>query len=272
LQYIAEGFPNSNLDFPSMALQYLKDGKPSGNEYYYRTVGFVGNANYNYDNRYFIDGTFRMDGSSQFGANKRFAPFWSAGLGWNLHEEKFFKKNEVVNRLKLRGSVGTSGSTKFNTYQALTTYSYYTSDRYYNWLGAYILGLGNPDLKWQQVLKYNIGTDIDLFNRYLTLQANYYIENTNDLVSSVNTPASNGVDYYTANIGKLRNKGFELYATVYLIKTTGLTWSISGSVLHNKNKVLETSQALKDAQKTLQGTSIMQTRCISKATQVMQYG
>lgn len=254
LQYIAEGFPNSNLDFPSMALQYLKDGKPSGNEYYYRTVGFVGNANYNYDNRYFIDGTFRMDGSSQFGANKRFAPFWSAGLGWNLHEEKFFKKNEVVNRLKLRGSVGTSGSTKFNTYQALTTYSYYTSDRYYNWLGAYILGLGNPDLKWQQVLKYNIGTDIDLFNRYLTLQANYYIENTNDLVSSVNTPASNGVDYYTANIGKLRNKGFELYATVYLIKkTTGLTWSISGSVLHNKNKVLETSQALKDAQKTLQG-------------------
>ncbi|MDF2516548.1 MAG: SusC/RagA family TonB-linked outer membrane protein [Sphingobacterium sp.] len=250
----AEGFPNSDLDFPSMALQYMKDGKPSGNEYYYRTVGFVGNANYNYDNRYFVDGTFRMDGSSQFGANKRFAPFWSAGLGWNLHEEKFFKKNEIVNRLKLRGSVGTSGSTKFNTYQALTTYGYYTSDRYYNWLGAYVMGLGNPDLKWQQVLKYNIGTDIDLFDRYLTLQANYYIENTNDLVSSVNTPASSGVGYYTANIGKLRNKGFELYATVYLMKKpTGLTWSVSGSVLHNKNKVLETSQALKDAQKTLQG-------------------
>lgn len=251
-RFVAEGFPNANLDFPSMALQYAKGGKPSGSEYFYRTVGLVTNANYNYDNRYFVDGTFRMDGSSQFGADKRFAPFWSAGLGWNLHEESFFNIGGFVDRLKIRGSVGTSGSTNFNTYQALTTYSYFTDNRYYNWNGSYLLGLGNPDLKWQQVLKFNIGTDVDLFNKYVLLQGNYYVENTNDLISSVNTPASNGFSYYTANVGKLRNKGFELYATVFLFKDVNrFTWAISGTVLHNKNKVIETSQALKDAQKVL---------------------
>lgn len=251
-RFRVEGFPNANLDFPSMALQYQKDGKPSGSEYFYRTIGFVGNANYNYDDRYFIDGTFRMDGSSQFGSEKRFAPFWSAGLGWNLHEESFFNKDGLVDRFKLRGSVGTSGSTKFSTYQALTTYAYYTDDRYYNWTGSYLLGMGNPNLKWQQVMKYNIGADVDLFNKYVLLQANYYMEDTKDLVSSINTPASNGFDYYTANVGKLRNKGFELYATVYLMKNPEkVTWAISGTILHNKNKVVETSQALKDAQKVL---------------------
>lgn len=252
ISILAEGFPNANLDFPSMALQYEKDGKPNGGEYFYRTVGFVGNANYNYDNRYFVDGTFRMDGSSQFGSEKRFAPFWSLGLGWNLHEESFFQKGGVVDRFKLRGSLGTSGSTKFNTYQAMTTYAYYTSDRYYNWNGSYLMGIGNPDLKWQQVLKYNVGADIDLFNKYVLLQANYYMEDTKDLVSSITTPASNGFSFYTANIGKLRNKGFELYATVYLMKDPqNVTWAISGTVFHNKNRVLETSQALKDAQKVL---------------------
>lgn len=252
--FVAEGFPNANLDFPSMALQYAKGGKPTGDEYFYRTIGFVGNANYNYDNRYFVDGTLRLDGSSQFGADKRFAPFWSLGMGWNLHEENFFNKDGVVDRFKLRGSMGTSGSTKFNTYQALTTYGYYTDNRYYNWNGSYLMGLGNADLKWQQVLKYNIGTDIDLFNKYVLLQANYYMEDTKDLVSSVNTPASSGVGYYTANVGKVRNKGFELYATVYLMKDVEkVTWAISGTVLHNKNKVVETSQALKDAQKVIQG-------------------
>ncbi|WP_333865806.1 SusC/RagA family TonB-linked outer membrane protein [Sphingobacterium sp.] len=251
--FVAEGFPNANLDFPSMALQYEKGGKPDGAEYFYRTLGFVGNANYNYDNRYFVDGTFRYDGSSQFGSNKKFAPFWSAGIGWNMDEEKFFNKEGKINKLKLRGSIGTSGSTNFNTYQALTTYAYFTGDRYYNWVGSYLLGMGNPDLKWQQVMKYNIGTDIDLFNRYLLLQANYYIENTNDLVSAINTPASNGFSSYTANVGKLRNKGFEFYATVFLMKKPeGVTWSVSGTVLHNKNKIIETSEALKDAQKALQ--------------------
>lgn len=251
--FLAEGFTNPNLDFVSMALQYAKDGRPSGNESFNRALGFAGTMTYIYDNRYFADVVYRREGSSQFGANQRFAPFWSAGLGWNIHEEQFFRDNINVNRLKLRGSIGTTGSTNFNSYQALTTYGYYTADRYYSWNGAYLLGYGNADLKWQQGLKFNVGTDIELFNRYLLLNGDYYIETTKDLVSAVNTPASNGFSSYTANIGRLRNKGFDVRATVFLMKKPdGLVWTLTGGVLQNRNKVLETSQALKDAQKVIQ--------------------
>ncbi|WP_170831111.1 SusC/RagA family TonB-linked outer membrane protein [Arachidicoccus rhizosphaerae] len=253
----AEGFSNPNFDFISMALQYAKGGKPSGSESLTRSVGLTGNINYIYDNRYFVDGSFRMDGSSQFGSDRKFAPFWSTGIGWNMHNENFLKSSSVVNRLKLRGSVGITGSQNFSSYQSLSTYQYYTDDRYFNWNGAYLLGLGNPDLQWQQATKFDVGTDAEFFNRRLSIRADYYIETTNNLVSSVNLPASNGFTSYIDNIGKLRNKGFEIQATYYILNNTekGLTWSITGAAVQNLNKVLETSQALKDAQKSIQNAT-----------------
>lgn len=246
--FLAEGFPNANFDFVSMALQYAKDGKPTGNESMTRAVGFTSNLNYTYDNRYFVDGSFRVDGSSQFGSNKRFAPFWSAGIGWNLHNEKFLTDNKYINRLKIRGSAGITGSQNFNAYQALSTYGYYTNDRYFNWLGSYLLALGNNDLQWQQTTKIDIGTDAEFLNRRLRLTADYYTEKTNDLVSYINLPASNGFTSYIENIGSLRNNGYEIKATAFLISKPKLTWSITSALIHNKNKILETSKAYQDAQ------------------------
>lgn len=92
-----EGFPNENLDYISFATQYEKDGAPSGDEYTSRLVGFLGNLNYSYDERYLLDLSFREDASSRFGADKRWAPFWSAGLGWNLHNEGFLKDVAFIN-------------------------------------------------------------------------------------------------------------------------------------------------------------------------------
>ncbi|ERJ60118.1 SusC/RagA family TonB-linked outer membrane protein [Sphingobacterium paucimobilis] len=256
-QYEVEGFPNENLDYPSMALQYSQGSKPYGKESLTRAVGFVANGNYAYDDRYATDLTVRFDGASQFGNNKRFAAFWSAGLAWNIHNEAFLKENPYVNRLKVRASIGTSGSQNFNAYQAMTTYKYYSDDRYFNWLGAYALGLGNEDLKWQSTLKNNIGLDAEFFDNRLKLTADYYIQTTEDLVSSVNLPASNGFDSYTANIGRLRNKGYEVAVTGILLKNPeGLTWSVSTGFYGNRNKMLETSQALKDAQKVIQTGTI----------------
>lgn len=146
----AEGFTNENFDDISSALQYEKNGKPSGAESTVRSVGFTGNVNYTYDNRYFADLSGRMDGSSQFGSNKRFAPFWAVGIGWNMHNESFLKEVSWVNMLKLRFSVGTSGSQHFNAYQAIQTYRYFLDDKYYAWNGSSLIAMGNPDLKWQQ--------------------------------------------------------------------------------------------------------------------------
>lgn len=255
--FLAEGFPNANFDFVSMALQYAKGGKPTGTEGLARSVGFTSSVNYIYANRYFADASVRIDGSSQFGANKRFAPFWSAGLGWNIHNENFLLDNKYINRLKVRGSMGITGSQNFSAYQAMSTYGYYTDDRYFNWMGAYLLGLGNEDLQWQQAMKYNIGTDAEFLNRRLKVTADYYIETTQDLVSTINLPASNGFSSYIENVGSMRNKGFEIKATGFLIANPqNITWSITAAVLNNTNKVLSTSKALRDAQNAiLNGTS-----------------
>jgi len=253
--FLAEGFTNSNFDFISMAQQYAKDGRPTGSEGLTRSIGVTGNANYIYDNRYFVDGSFRIDGSSQFGNNKRFAPFWSVGAGWNIHNEEFFKNLKVINRLKLRGSVGPTGSQNFSAYQALSSYRYYTDDRYINSNGAYLIGLGNEDLKWQQTMKYDVGIDAEFLDRRLKLTADYYIQKTNDLVSSVNLPASNGFTSYVENIGKMNNRGFELKTTAFFVRNSAVTWSVTMAMMHNENKIVKISQALKDAQIAIENST-----------------
>ena len=122
-----------------MALQYQKDGKPTGSESLNRRIGVTGNVNYIYDNRYFADVAYRMDGASQFGSSKRFAPFYSFGIGWNIHKEKFMENVLWLDRLKLRGSYAVTGSVNFDAYQALATYEYYTDDRYRYWFGSHLM-------------------------------------------------------------------------------------------------------------------------------------
>ncbi len=249
---LAEGFLNPQFDFLSMALQYAKDGKPTGSESFTRALGFTGSVNYTYDSRYNIEFSGRADGSSQFGANKRFAPFWSVGAGWIVSKERFFENVKFIDRLKLRGSLGTTGHQNFSAYQALSTYRYYTDDRYYSWLGAYLLGLGNPNLSWQQKMNYNVGIEASLMGSRLNIVADTYLEKVDDLVSSVDLPASNGFRSYIENIGKLENRGFEFKATVVVIKKKDFNWSITGAIMNNKNKIIEISQALKDAQKSIE--------------------
>lgn len=252
--FLAEGFNNPGFDFISMALQYAKDQKPGGSESLIKAMGLTSNINYIYDNRFFADASLRMDGSSQFGKNNRMAPFWSTGLGWNLHNETFLKSNRIIERLKLRGSVGITGSQNFDAYQALSTYRYYTNDRYFNLNGAYMLGIGNEELKWQQSLKYNIGFDAEFLKGRLKVTADYYTSTTRDLLSSIALAASNGFPNYVENVGRMGNKGFELRGTGIMINkpANGLYWSITAGVVQNRNKILKTSTALKDAQRSRQ--------------------
>ena len=235
-------------------MQYAENAKPSGSESLTRAVGITASVNYTYDNRYYVDLSGRLDGASQFGDNKRFAPFWSAGLGWNLHNEKFLKGNDVINHLKLRGSVGITGSQNFDAYQALTTYSYFMDDNYEHWSGAYLMGIGNEDLSWQQEMNYNLGFELQLLDNRFSLEADYYISTTKNLLSSVELPAANGFTSYTENIGKMKNTGVELQATAFVLRDTEkrLSWSISASMMHNKNKIVEISQAMRDAQESIE--------------------
>lgn len=249
----AIGFTNEQIDFLGSALQYAEGASPSGTESLTRSVGVTSNLNYMYDEKYLADFSLRMDGSSQFGSDKRFAPFWSTGLGWNLHKEDFMK-NKIVNRLKLRASIGTSGSQNFSSYQALSTYEYYGDDRYYNWSGAKLMALGNEDLQWQQKFNQNIGVDAEFLKGRITASFDLYKENTDGMISSVNLAPSNGFDSYVANIGEVKNSGFEFNVMGYLIRDyeKGISWNLGVSGVHNVNELVELSPALKEAQKELE--------------------
>ena len=246
--FSAIGFPNSNLDFIGSSLGYKDGSRPSSSESKSRSLGYTANVNYSYDNRYFVDGSFRADGSSLFGGNNRFAPFWSAGIGWNIHHEDFMANQNFVSDMKLRGSVGESGSQNFSSYQALSTYAYYTNQRYGVWNGAYLMGHGNPNLKWQKVFQWNVGLDLSFLDGRVSAALDVYNKHTRDLLSRRDLQASTGFTSYTENIGEMGNSGVEGMLNVYLIRNLEkrLVWSVTGKIAYNKNVILKLSDALKE--------------------------
>ena len=252
--FSAVGFPNESLDFIGSSLGYPSGLKPISDEYKSRNVGFTANANYSYDNRYFVDASFRYDGSSLFGGNKRFAPFWSAGMGWNIHREKFMQNQNLISNLKLRASIGESGSQNFDAYQALATYQYYTDKNYGIWNGAYMLGHGNPNLTWQTVFQYNVGLDISLWDGRMSASVDVYQKNTKDLLSRRDIQASTGFSSYTENLGEISNKGIEGMLSGYIIRNLEkeVIWSVTAKIAYNKNRIEKLSDALKaDTEKAM---------------------
>lgn len=244
---MVQGFPNADMKNILFGLQYPANGKPTGSENLLRLLSYYANVSYAYDYRYLLDVSFREDGSSLFGSDKHYAPFWSAGLGWNLHKEKFVKIPDVINKFKLRVSIGSTGSQNFPPFAAAQTYQYLTGSRYLNNIGAALYTLGNNNLRWQQTNKVNAGADLELFKGRIQATFNYYVEKTTDLFTSVNTTPSSGFSSYFANLGTVQNKGMELYVTAFLIKNEpkNIYWSVYGNFLHNKNKLLKISDALK---------------------------
>ncbi|MGI6243355.1 MAG: SusC/RagA family TonB-linked outer membrane protein [Prevotella sp.] len=250
--FVMEGFPQPNFKMLSMALQYEEKGKPGGTDMLNRRIGITGNLNYIYDDKYFADVAYRLDGASQFGKNKRFAPFYSLGAGWNIHKEKFLSGLEWLDRLKIRGSYAVTGAVNFSPYQALATYDYYMDDRYRYWFGTHLMGLANEDLEWQRTYKWNVGFELGLLDNRLTFTTDFYHNTTDNLLSEMNIPLANGFPSYTANVGKVRNQGVELSVMAYLLHTKDINWSISASMIHEQNKIVRISDALKEANKELE--------------------
>lgn len=244
--FVAEGFTNDR-PYLGNALAYAANGMPSASESTTRRVGLVGNVNYVYDNRYYADFSLRTDGSSQFGSNKRFGTFWSAGIGWNLHQEKFLKGSDFLNVLRLRLSYGETGSQKFSAYQALPMFKYYDNDRYGYWGGAYLMGLGNEDLKWQVTSQYNAGLEFTILKNRIKGSLDLYTKTTNNLLSSMDLPLATGFSSYMENIGKVKNTGFEASLSGYLVRDTerDITLMVSGKLAYNKNEIVKLSDDLK---------------------------
>lgn len=228
------GFPNDKLNDIRFALEYLQNTTPSGTESTTHDVGFSGSGNYSWDERAIADFSYRTNASSQYGRNSRWGSFWSAGIGWNFHNEEFVRNLGFVHKLQLRATTGYTGSQGFSSGMSMSTYNYELDQLYNGSYGTLISNLANPDLKWQRRYDNNFGINLGLWKK-LDVVFDYYIANTDGLVTSITLPPSVGWTTVNANLGKLQNKGFDLRANYRVYSNSANKSSLSVYLTASRN-------------------------------------
>ncbi|MBP3290133.1 MAG: SusC/RagA family TonB-linked outer membrane protein, partial [Alistipes sp.] len=242
-QHTAEGFPNNNLADITFARQYAEGTIPVGMSSLNREISFLAAVSYDYDNRYLVDATYRASASSLYGRDNRWASSYSFGAGWNLHNEAFLKDVEWFKQFKIRGSLGLTGNQNFSTNAAVATYKYYTGVNYQGQTGAYLAQLANSLLRWEQKMDYNVGVDMRLQN--LGLSFDYYISDTENMLTDMTIPTSTGFSTVKDNLGKVRNKGFEIKANYTVWQSEKGFVNIFGTLVHNQNEIIRLSESMK---------------------------
>lgn len=238
------GFYSEELKSMSFAAGYPSGTYPLGGQDLSTDVGGFLNLNYMLNNRYYLDGVYQISGSSKFGANNRYGTFWSTGMGWNIHNESF-AASDWIDILKLRGSVGYTGKVSFDSYQAMTTYIFNNTLLYLNGIGAVPITIGNPDLRWERTMNYNIGLDLSFFDRRFNATADVYKRKTTDLLIDKSIAPSAGITSGKDNLGEMENTGIELHLDAYVMKRNNMFWQLGTNITHNRNKILKISDALK---------------------------
>lgn len=241
--FYARGFTNDKFDNIGFASSYYDNDSPFGLDETDRLVGSFLTVNYSYADRYLLDLTGRLDGSSKFGTDKKYAPFWSAGIGWNLHKEAFLLNSSLINQLRITASTGLTGGVSFPPYLGKTTYAYYT-DWYSTGVGATYLAYGNDNLKWQRTQNYDIGVDIVLLNNRFTISPTYYYKLTKDLITDISVAPSMGYASYKDNLGELENRGYELALKLDVYRNKDWNISLNANLTRNENKLRSISNAL----------------------------
>lgn len=194
---------------------------------------YIFDANYAYDNKYLAQVSFRRDGASNFGSNKKYGNFWSISGGWNLHREEFMQY-DWIDMLKLRVAYGTVGNTPPNLYPQYDLYA--VSQKYNEISGALISQIGNANFTWEETKTLGIGVDFSFLNRF-RVNADYYNKYTSNVLFAVPVSGLSGVTSVWQNIGEVQNNGFELALGADIIKTKDWYWGADFNIGLNKNKV-----------------------------------
>lgn len=244
------GFPGGDLVSSNYAAEVY--GKPGSSDNTTRLVGALLTSNYTYNNIYLADLTGRIDGSSEFGSDKRWSMFWSTGAGINIHNYDFMKSNELFSMLKFRASYGLTGKTNFSLYSAKDMYQLQTDSWYPTGYGVFLYQMGNPNLKWERKYTLDYGVEIGLWHDKIYLKASAYDERTIDLITDYTIPSSTGFTSYKENMGKVKNTGVELELRARLYSDRNWFFQLYGSFARNKNTIVEISQAMRDYNKKVE--------------------
>ena len=194
---------------------------------------------YNYKRKYFIDFNARIDASSKFAVNNQSAIFPSVALSWLISEEKKIRQLDEVSQLKLRFSVGQTGSNPISPYQSLSL----LSPIRYNFenelaIGYFESNLANNNLTWEKTDQFNVGLDLSLFDSSINLTIDAYNKRTKDLLQNVRLPVSNGYTSRIDNFGKVENKGIEFSLSTLITETSEFSWGLLANLSFNRNKLL----------------------------------
>jgi len=205
----------------------------------YSLASLFSRINYTYDQKYLFTVTGRIDGSSKFGPENRYAFFPSAAIGWMVSEEDFLQDNPFISSLKLRASYGETGNSEIPNYQGEAGLGSYTA--IFNGsrnVGVGVQRLANPDLRWERNSQVDIGLELGLFDNRVLLEADIYRRVSDDMLLSRPVPRSSGYATVTENIGSMENRGIELSLTTYNVNTTNFFWSTNFNWSANRNEVL----------------------------------
>ncbi|WP_300433968.1 TonB-dependent receptor [Christiangramia sp.] len=249
--FVNETLQNENLDAGNPELNQVSNGKIET-----ELVSGIFRLNYGYLDRYLATFTGRVDGSSKFGKNNKWAFFPSGALSWKIHEENFLKDSKSIDQLKLRLSYGISGNQGISPYQTLSRYGvsqYYDNGSWVTAIGpGYEVGragqggievlwggIPNPDLKWETTSQYDIGLDMAFFEERLSLTFDYYKKHTKDLLRERILTPSSSYDRIWVNNGEITNEGVELSVNANLINKDDFSLTSNLIFFKNENEVID---------------------------------
>ncbi|HTN00210.1 MAG TPA: TonB-dependent receptor, partial [Pedobacter sp.] len=260
--FSAQGNTTSVFGFGAIKLPNEKLGLSGLNEGEVRPVttagsslwslaSFYGRAKYNYQSKYYIEASYRADGSSKFAPNSKWGYFPAVGASWRFINEDFLKNSNILSDGKIRASFGKTGNNRVNDFAYLSSNdvvpgnSYPWNDTYTS--SIYPTSLGNPLVKWETTDTYDAGLDLSFLKNRITLTADVYKKNTKDLLLRASLPTSTGYTTAFKNIGAVANRGLELTLSTINVSSKNFQWSSNFNISFNRNKVL----ALAEDQQTL---------------------
>lgn len=226
---------------------FLNNSYFSGSDDEDKTESYLARVKYNYDNRYFVEGSFRRDGSSRFHKDNRWGNFYSVGASWNMKQEAFLQDVDWVDALKLRASYGEVGNN-----MGVSLYGHmalYTIDKNGGEAALVKQSLSAPDIKWETTQTVDVAVEGRLFNR-LNFQIGYFDKRSKDLLFEVRLPLSAGsypwVDDTAPmnltqykNIGTVSNRGWEISLNADVINNNDWKWNIGVDATFLKNKIVK---------------------------------
>lgn len=235
-QVDAFGFPNDDFGYKYLNGAYSKDKTTLSSDFVTTTLlSFLGRADYNFNDKYFVTATLRYDGSSRFGANNKWGAFPSVALAYDMSKEAFISNIRSVSRLKWRAGYGVAGNQNIPNYAFASLYR----PNYTNNSVTYVSDgrLGNPNLHWERQKQLNLGVDLGLFQNRLNLTADYFNINNDDLLMVRTLSTTTGFTNTVSNVGALNNKGIEFTIGAALIQKRDFQWNMNLMLSSDRNKV-----------------------------------